>query len=157
MIYSGTCLSWSPSLGLSKQVAALDRTCSTDDVECFFSLMCDIIGQNFTSEEIKFGMRKIISQFSKCVDTDLPFYYYTSAHSHFYEGSHPDFNKAPQKQLKEKRLPRREQPGAFVPRRATMPIRGSLALAVRPKFHNLPLELPPPPTGPIFLHEHSYA
>lgn len=131
------------------------RASSTDDVECFFSMMRDIIGQNFTTKEVKFGMRKIVLEFAKRVDQDLPFYYYTSAHSRYYEGPHPDFDKAPDKQPQEKRIPRREQPAAFVPRRATMPVRGSLA--VRPKFHNLPLELPPPPSGPMFLHEHSYA
>ena len=117
----------------------------------FFSLMRDVIGQNFTTKEVKLGMRKIISQFVKRVDPDLPFYYHSSTHTHFY----PEFDKNPDKEPKEKRLPRREQPAAFVPRRATMSVRGSLA--VRPKFHNLPLELPPPPNEPVFLHEHSYA
>ena len=98
-------------------------------------------------------MRKITSQFSMHIDPDLPFYYYTLAHSHYYEGLHLDFDKPPVKQPKEKRLPRREQPAAFGPRRATMPIRGTLA--VRPKFYSVPLELPPPPNGPIVLHEHS--
>ena len=131
------------------------RASSTDDIECFFSVMRDIIGKNFTTKEFKFGMRKVVPEFSKRVDPDLPFYYYTSAHSRYYEGPHPDFDKAPAKQPKEKRIPRREQPAAFGPRRATMPVRGSLA--VRPKFHNVPLDLPPPPTGPIVSHEHSYA
>lgn len=123
------------------------RACSTDDVECFFSMMRDVIGQNFSTKEVKFGMRKIISQFVKRVDPDLPFYYYTSTHARFYEGCHPEFDKKPAKPQREKKIPR-EQPAAFVPRRATMPVRGNLA--IRPKFHNLPLELP-------FLHEHSYA
>ena len=130
------------------------RSSSTDDVECFFSMMRDTIGQNFTTKEVKFGMHKIISQFSEHIDPDLPFYYYTSAHSRYYEGSHPDFDKPPVKQPKEKRIPRREQPAAFGPRRATMPVRGTLA--VRPKFHNVPLELPIPPNGPIVLHKHCY-
>jgi len=51
-------------------------------------------------------------------------------------------------------LQRREQPSAFAPRRATMPVRGSLA--VRPKFHNLPLELPPLPGEPVHLVDHLY-
>ena len=49
-------------------------------------------------------------------------------------------------------MPRREQPSVFAPRRATMPVRGSLS--VRPTFHNVPLELPPPPNGPVVLFEH---
>ena len=118
-------------------------------------MMRDTIGQNFTTKEVKFGMRKILSQFSKRIDPDLPFYYYTSSHTRYYEGTHPDFDQPPAKSPKEKRLPRREQPAAFGPRRATMPVRGSLA--IRSKFHNVPLELPPPPSGPIVLYEHSYA
>jgi len=125
------------------------RASSTDNVECFFSMMRDIIGQNFSTKEVKFGIRKIISQFVKRVDPDLPFYYHTSTHARLYEGCHPEFDKELDKPRKDKKVPRREQPTAFVPRRATMPVRGSLA--VRPKFHNIPLELPPPPNKPIFF------
>ena len=131
------------------------RASSSDDVECFFSMMRDSIGQNFSAKEVQFGMRKIVAEFAKRVDPQLPFYYHTSTHSRYYEGPHPDFDKEPRKKPKEKRIPKREQPSAFVPRRATMPVRGSLS--VRPKFHNLPLELPPPPSGPLVLFEHSYA
>ena len=131
------------------------RASSTDDVECFFSLMRDSIGQNFTIKEGKLGIRKFVGEFSKRADPELPFYYHTSSHTRYYEGPHPDFDKAPERKTKEKRVPRREQPSAFAPRRATMPVRGSLS--VRPTFHNVPLELPPPPNGPVFVFEHSYA
>ena len=47
----------------------------TDDVECFFSMMRDIIGQNFTTKEVKYGIRKIYGEFIKRADPDLPFYY----------------------------------------------------------------------------------
>ena len=117
--------------------------------------MRDSIGQNFTVKEAKFGMRKIVGEFSKRADSELPFYYYTSSHTRYYEGPHPEFYKAPERKIKEKRMPRSEQPSAFVPWRATMSVRGTLS--VRPTFHNLPLELPPPPDGPVFLFEHSYA
>ena len=130
------------------------RARSTDDVECLFSIMRDSIGKNFTTKEVKVGFRKVCSEFTKRLDPDLPFYYHTSSHTCFYEGPLPDFSEPP-KQQKQKRVPRREQPAAFAPRRATMPVRGSLA--VRAKFHNVPIELPPPPTGPVHLLEHSYA
>ena len=81
------------------------RANSTDDVECFFSMMRDMIGQNFTTKEVKFGMQKILSQFSKWIDPDLP---YTSGHTRYYKGSHPDFDQPPAKQPIEKRIPRRE-------------------------------------------------
>lgn len=130
------------------------RASSTDDVECFFSLMRDNIGLNFTTKQVGFNIRKIYGEFVKRLDPDLPFYYHTSTHSRFYEGPLPSFDTPSQNPPKKKRIPRREQPAAFGPRRATMPIRGSLS--VRPKFHNLPLELPPPPGEPVHLIDHSY-
>jgi len=41
------------------------RASGTDDVECFFSMMRDTIGQNFTTKEMKFGIRKVYSEFVK--------------------------------------------------------------------------------------------
>ena len=132
------------------------RASSTDDVKCFCSMMRDSIGRNFTTKQVKFGFRKVCAEFTKRLDPNLPFYYHTSSHTRFYEGPLPDFSEPPTKTLRKSgRVPRREQPAAFVPRRATMPVRGSLS--VRPQFHNLPLELPPPPTGPVHVIEHSYA
>ena len=123
------------------------RASSTNDIECFFSIS---IGKNYTTKEVKVGFRKACSEFTKRLDPDLPFFYHTSSH---YERPLPDFNEAPQQQ--KKRIPRREQPAAFAPKRATMPVR--VSLAVRAKFHNVLIELPPPPTGPVHLIEHSYA
>jgi len=148
------------------------RASTTDDVECFFSMIRDNIGQNFTSKQVKFNLRKVYGEFTKRLDPDLPFYYYTSAHSRYtihiftcsfmtpctfryYEGNLPCFGTASSKPPVKKRVPRREQPSAFAPRRATMPVRGSLA--VRPNFHNLPLELPPLPGEPVHMIDHSYA
>ena len=130
------------------------RASTTDDVECFFSMMRDSIGQNFNTKQVKFGIRKVYAEFTKRLDPDLPFYYHTASHTRFYEGPLPEFNEAPVTKPKTKKVPRREQPTAFAPCRATMPVRGTLS--VRPKFHNLPLELPPPPGEPIHLSDHSY-
>lgn len=130
------------------------RASSTDDVECFFSMMRDSIGSNFNVKQVKFGIRKVYAEFVKRLDPDLPFYYHTSGHTRFYEGSLPEFNQPSTMKPKIKRVPRREQPTAFAPRRATMPVRGSLS--IRPKFHNLPLELPPLPGEPVHLSDHSY-
>ena len=77
------------------------RASSTDDVECFFSMMRDSIGQNFSTKEVKFGMRKIVTEFPKRVDPQLPFYYHTSTHAQYYEGPHPDFDKEPRKKPRE--------------------------------------------------------
>jgi len=89
----------------------------------------------------------VFGEFVKRVDPDLPFYYHTSTHTRYYEGPLPDFDKPPKKKAI-KRIPRREQPAAFGPRRATVPVRGSLS--VRLKFHNLPLELPPHQVVPLY-------
>lgn len=91
----------------------------------------------------------------KRLDPDLPFYYYTSANSRFYEGELlPDFSLPPAKPKKSKRLPQRELLGAS--HRVTMAVRG--APTIRATFHNVPVDLPPPPSSanqPSF--EHSYA
>ena len=107
----------------------------------FFSMMRDTIGRNFTTKEVKYGIRKVYAEFVKRVDPDLPYYYHTSCHQRYYEGTLPSFD-LPSKKAAKLRVPRREQPAAFGTRCATMPVRGSLS--VRPKFHNLPLELLPP-------------
>ena len=131
------------------------RASSTDDVECMFSILRDTIGRNFSTKEVMFGFRKACIEFMKRLDPELPFYYYTSSHTRFYEGPLPNFNtKTQKKKRKFARLPRREHLAAFAPRRATMPVRGSLS--IRPQFHNLPLELPPIDTSQIHIHEHSY-
>lgn len=133
------------------------RASSTDDVECFFSVMCDSIGRNFTVKEVNHGFRKACAEFTKWLDPDLPFYYHTSSHTCFYEGAMPEFSESRSStRRKNRRVPRREQPATFVPRRATMPVRGSLT--VRAQFHNVPIELPPLPTaGSVHIVEHSYA
>ena len=135
------------------------RASTSDDVECFFSMMRDTVGQNFTTKQVQTdGFHKVCLEFTKRLDPDLPFYYHTSTHTRFSEGPLPEFSQASMKRPQTStRIPRQEQPAAFSIRRATLPVRGSLA--VRAQFHNRsrPLELLPPPTDPITVHEHSYA
>ena len=50
------------------------RASSTDDVECFFSVMRDSIGRNFTTNEVKLGFSKICAEFTKRLDPNLPFF-----------------------------------------------------------------------------------
>ena len=69
--------------------------------------MRDQIGLNFTLKQVQFSWRKICLELQKRIDVDLPFYHFTPAHDHFYEGPCPSFN-VPYKQ-KKKRLPQREQ------------------------------------------------
>ena len=51
------------------------RVSSTDDVECFFSMMHDSLGRNFNSKQVQFGIRKVYGKFIKRLDLDLPFYF----------------------------------------------------------------------------------
>ena len=94
-------------------------------------------------------------EFSKRIDPDLLYYYHTSSHVRFHEGPLQDFNQTSKQAKKTTRIPRREQPAMSVPGQTTLPVRGSLS--VRPQFHNVPLELPPPPHAPIHIWEHSYS
>ena len=57
----------------------------TDDVECFFSLLRNMVGNHFTV--------KLCVEFNKRLDKDLPFYYFTSKHEQFFEGNRPNFNQ----------------------------------------------------------------
>ena len=82
------------------------------------------------------------------MDPDLPFYYSTSAHSRFYIGELPDFN------TKSTNPPRYELLGTN--ERVTFAVCQSAS--IRAKFHNLAIDLPPPPgTYNQVLHEHSYS
>ena len=132
------------------------RASTSDDVECFFSMMRDSLGQSFTVKQVQYGFRKVTVEFMKCLDPSLPFYYHTSAHTRYSEGPLPDFSQASStKKRKGRRVPRRELSGAFSGSHSILPVQGSLS--VRTEFHNQPLELPPPPTASITLVEHSYA
>lgn len=131
------------------------RSSNTDDVECFFSVMRDQIGLNFTLKQVQFAWRKVCLEFQKRISIDLPFYYFTSSHDRFYEGPRPSFNQARDK-LKSRRLPRSEQihAASLASGRATLPVRGTLT--VRPKFHKHPVDIPPPSDIPAYVAEHTY-
>ena len=111
--------------------------------------MRDFIGKNVTTKQVKYGFKKVALEFEKILDPDLPVFYHTSTHARFSEGLLLDFNQ--QSMKKDRRLPRHELTQVFSVRRATLPVHGSLTLTAQ--FYN-PIELPPPPTGPI---EHSYS
>ena len=126
------------------------RSGTSDDVESFLSVMRDTIGHDFTTKQVKYGFRKICNEFVKHLESDPPFYYHTSSHTRFQEGPLLEFDKSRPKQ--KRNIPHREQSAAFAPRRATMPMRGSISTRVQ--FYNLPIELPLPPGKPF--HDHIY-
>lgn len=136
------------------------RASTTDDVECFFSLLRDNLGKDFTLKHVQYEWRKCCLEFMKRLDPSLPFYYFTSSHDRFYEGPRPDFSLPPT--TKSKRNPRHQRPrrfeqsGSLAKGRATLPVPGTKSL--RMQFHNIPVDMPPPPSLQKQLHtiEHSY-
>ena len=89
------------------------------------------------------------------MDPDLPFYYHTSGHSRYYTDLMPDFCTKPAKQKKPSCIPRYELFEAS--NRITLAVRGESS--VHTKFHNVPVDLPPPPGIPnqSMMHELSYS
>ena len=103
------------------------RLCTTDNVECFFCIMRDNVGKNFTLKHVSMvnfhylqiiytylisycqvfhEWRKICFEFAKRIDPDLPFYYYTTS-DRFYDSSTPlpSFDKPLDTPKKPKRVP----------------------------------------------------
>lgn len=125
------------------------RSSTSDDVECFFSIMRDCIGRNFTVQQVQLGFRKVALEFIKQIDPDLPFFYHTSMHTRYSEGPLPDFNTATNRsKRKGKRVPRRDVSAPMFTRRATLPVHGTPS--VRTQFHNHPIDLPPLPSHFIY-------
>ena len=67
------------------------RASTTDDVEYFFSVLRDLVGKHFTVKQVQFEFRKLCLEFTKRLDPDLLFFYFTSSHDRFQEGPLPDF------------------------------------------------------------------
>lgn len=115
------------------------RASTTDDVECFFSLLRDYLGKDFTLKRVQFEWRKCCLEFIKRMDPSLPFYYFTSSHDRFYEGPRPDFSE--HSTTKSKHNPRHQSPrrfemaGSLVKGRATLPVLGGTS--IRMNFHNV--------------------
>ena len=130
------------------------RASTTDDVECLFSVMRDLCGKHFTVRIARYNWRKVCLELSKRLNPDLGYYYHTSEHDRFYEGERPTFDDPAKKTMKHKRVRRREQLSELVFGRVTLPTPG--ARSIRMKFHNLPVELPPPPTVYHPLSDHNY-
>lgn len=134
------------------------RSSTTDDVECMFSIMRDLIGKNFTVKQVQYEWRKICGEFYKRMDPELPYYYHTSSHDRFYEGARPSFDEPNESKQnpRHQRISRKDHLGFLAPGRTSMPTTG--AISTRMKFHNIPVELPPPPntTRCAALLDHAY-
>ena len=87
------------------------------------------------------------------MDPELPFYYFTTSAHRFYEGKMPSYNQTPAKPKTAKR-----ELMDSVGRRVSLPVWGSLFVCAT--FHNVPVDIPPPPSvnsNKRILSKHSYA
>ena len=98
------------------------------------------------------------AEITKRQDPDLPYFYHTSAHDRFYEGERPSFNQpamgGSQGNIREKRPRRAELLSGLVSGRATLPVGASRS--IRMTFHNLPIQMPPPPAVQSQSSDHTY-
>ena len=100
-----------------------------------------------------FGWRKACEELSKRMDPQLPYYYHTSTHQRFFEGDRPDFSQ-PTGRVHEHHSSRRELLTSNIGGRASLAQHG--ATSIRTQYHNVPVELPPPPSMSTHIDEHSY-
>lgn len=134
------------------------RSSTTDDVECFFSILRGLVGPNFTLKVVQHAWRKVCSEITKRQDPDLPYFYHTSAHDRFYEGERQGFNLpatcGSMGNPRHKRPRRAELLSGLVSGRATLPV--GTSRSIRMTFHNLPTQMPPPPGVQSHCSDHTY-
>lgn len=120
------------------------RASSTDDVEGIISLFHEVMGDNFDLKQFYDEFPKVMSEFVKRIDPELPFFYWTGHQTRYRNFALPSFN-APSasgiERLDKVQLSRRGDPGVFVANRASLPQRNQLT--VRATFHRAPVALPP--------------
>ena len=68
------------------------RASSSDDCECMFSLMHEMLGDIFDMKQFHDCQAKIFSEFAKRCDPNLKFYYWTGAKERFRDFDQPSFN-----------------------------------------------------------------
>lgn len=130
------------------------RACSTDDVECFFSVLRDNLGTDFTLKRVQYAWRRSCIEFSKRIDPNLPFYYFTSAHDRFYEAPRPSFSLPSHNQPSVQRVRRSEMLTGQAAGRTTLPAAGSRS--VRLTYHNVAVSMPPAPQQQSHITDHTY-
>ncbi|SMN01540.1 hypothetical protein SPONN_2619 [uncultured Candidatus Thioglobus sp.] len=132
------------------------RSSTTDDVECFFSVLRDLITNDFTLKNVQFEWRKACIELKKRTDPQLPYYYHTSNHDRFYEGDRPSFDVPgkSRRNLRNLHPRRRELLSTLVRGRASLPVPGSKSIRVQ--YHNLPVDMPPPPGTDAHMSDHTY-
>ena len=105
-----------------------------------------MLGNIFDVKQFLEAQPKIVNEFTKRIDLELGFYYWTGSKERYSEFELPSFNQptgdGKKEQLDKALLSRRGDPGVFVANRASLPQKGQLT--ARAKFHRDPVALPPP-------------
>ena len=116
-----------------------------------------MLGFIFDEKTFHDAFSKVMLEYTKKCDPDLPFYHYTGVNERFQSGCLPSFNQPSvnrAEHLDRVTLSRRADPGVFVANRAVIPQRGQLTVCTahfRPA-ENLPPAPPPlPPANATLL------
>ena len=122
------------------------RSGTSDDVECYISMLHDMLGDIFDMKDFYDSYPKILMEFGKQISPECPFYYWTRQKHRYRDFPLSDFNKQSSsgvERLDEVIFSRRADPGVFVAKRAEIPVKNTLT--ARAKFHKAPESLPEPP------------
>ena len=119
------------------------RSGTTDNVEGFIALLHELLGDIFDLKQFYDEYPKILNEFNKRINPDLPFYYWTGKHHRYQDFPLASFNQpaAGVARLDRINISRRSDPGVFVAARASLPQHHSVT--ARATFHRAPEALPP--------------
>jgi hypothetical protein len=121
------------------------RASSSDDVEGFIALLHEMLGPVFDLKQFYDESRKIMNEYAKRINPQLPFFYWTGKKERYRDFDLPSFNEPTGEGVTERldkvKLSRRGDPGVFVANRASLPQKGQLTC--RATFHKTPVALPP--------------
>ena len=93
------------------------RASSTDDVEGIISLFHEVMGDNFDLKQFFDEFPKVMREFAKRIDPDLPFFYWTGHQTRYQNFALPSFNVPSAggiETLDQIQVSRRGDPGVFV-------------------------------------------
>ena len=102
------------------------RASTTDNVEGMIALFHELLGPIFDLKAFKQEFPKIMNDFNKWIDPDIPFYYWSGIHERFHLKALPSFNEPSQSGigcLDRVVISRRADPGMFVAYHANFPRR----------------------------------
>jgi hypothetical protein len=106
-------------------------------------MLHDTFGPIFDHKTLLDQMPKVFNEFTKRMDPELPFYYWTSYKERYHSVPLQHFNEPSidgKERLDKVNISRRADPGVFVANRAQLPQKNSLT--VRATFHRVPESLP---------------